>query len=93
MLSTNYILLRIRQFFLSPFLPLLLGLILFTLYSLYFGLPILCEGNETVYDLKFNLITETHKHRMNIINYEMLMDTYNLMTARPTNQRNFEIEV
>ena len=59
----------------------------------YFADPSLCEGSETIYSLKANLITETHKHRLYIINYEMFMDTYNLMVGRPTIERDFNAEL
>jgi hypothetical protein len=55
--------------------------------------PILCKGNETIYDLKANLITETHKYRVHIINYELIMDTYNLMVGRPMHERNYDAEL
>ena len=55
--------------------------------------PILCEGDETIYDLKANLITETHKYRVHTINYELVMDTYNLMIRRPMSERNYDAEL
>jgi hypothetical protein len=55
--------------------------------------PILCEGDETIYDLKANLITETHKYRVHTINYELVMDTYNLMIKRPMSERNYDAEL
>jgi hypothetical protein len=63
------------------------------LFVYFFADPILCEGNETIYDLKANLITETHKYRFHIINYELVMDTYNLMISRPMRERNYDAEV
>lgn len=65
--------------------------ILYIFIFIYFAEPCLCQ--ETMYNLKIELITETHKHRINIINYEMLMDTYNLMVGRPSFERNFDAEL
>jgi hypothetical protein len=66
---------------------------IFLLLFVYFADPSLCQDNETNYNLKVDLIIETHKHRLQIINYEMFMDTYNLMVARPFNQRDFNAEL
>jgi hypothetical protein len=77
--------------------PVLLYLVLILIYLLlfiyFFADPILCEGNESIYDLKANLITETHKYRVNILNYELIMDTYNLMLTRPMRERNYDMEI
>ena len=68
-------------------------MVIYSLLFIYFMDPILCEGNETIYDLKANLITETHKYRVHIINYELVMDTYNLMIRRPMSERNYDAEI
>jgi|ERR1700738_19805 len=76
--------------------PLIIYLTLMMVYILlfiYFADPCLCDSGETLYDLKVNLSTETHGYRVHVINYEMIMDTYNLMTRRNLSDRNFQAEV
>ena len=77
----------------SVLLYLVIILIYLLLFIYFFADPILCEGNESIYDLKANLITETHKYRVNILNYELIMDTYNLMLTRPMRERNYDMEI
>ena len=87
-LNINFLIVKSR--------PILIYLIIMAIYFslfIYFMNPTLCEGDETIYDLKVSLITETHKHRFHILNYEMFMDTYNLMVSRPSNQRDFNAEL
>lgn len=93
MLFINHMLLHLRKFFLSPFFLIILSLVLFTLYFIYYGSPILCQGDETIYDLKVNLIIETHKYRLQSINFEMLKDTYDLMIRRNLSDRDFNREL
>jgi hypothetical protein len=77
----------------SILLYLIIMIIYSVLYIYFFADPLLCEGNETIYDLKSNLITENHKYRVSIINYEMVMDTYKLMIDRPMHERNYDAEI
>jgi|ERR1700738_1107325 len=77
----------------NPLFPFLLGLVLFITYQLCFGSIILCDGGETLYDLKVNLITETHGYRLHVINYEYFTDIHNQMTTRPMRERNYNGEI
>jgi len=80
-------------FKLHPVLIYSIIMVIYLLLFFYFMDPILCEGDETIYDLKANLITETHKYRVHTINYELVMDTYNLMIKRPMSERNYDAEL
>ena len=87
-LNTNALIFALR--------PLLLYLIIIMIYIfifIYFADPSLCQGNETLYDLKVNLTAENHGYRVHIINYEYLTDIHNQMTTRPMSERNYNGEI
>jgi hypothetical protein len=71
----------------------LIVIVSYLLLFIYFTDTVLCEGNETIYDLKTSLILETHKYRVHTINYELVIDTYNLMIGRPMHERNYDAEL
>lgn len=88
LLNTNTLIIVLR-----PLLIYLIIVIIYILLFIYFADPCLCDSDETLYDLKVNLITETHKYRIHVINYEMIMDTHNLMQRRNLWDRDFHAEI
>jgi len=65
-MNTNYIK-YLKSFILSPIFPLLLGLTIFIVYTIYFTPYILCDGQDILIDLKDKLdyeiwqLEEEHK--------------------------------
>ena len=78
-------------FAIAPLILYLLAIVFLLILFIYFSDPVFCQDNET-YNLKQTLITETHRHRFQIISFEMLMDTYNLMIERNFSNRDFYAE-
>lgn len=70
-----------------------LGLTLFIIYQICFGSVILCDGGESLFDLKMNLTGELHSYRVHIANYEYFTDSHNQMVNRPGSERNIEREL
>jgi E3 ubiquitin-protein ligase DOA10 len=93
MKQSNKLNINILIVLLRPLLIYFIIMVIYLLLFIYYMDPILCEGNETLYDLKANLITETHKYRVHTINYELVVDTYNLMIRRPMSERNYDAEL
>jgi len=66
MMNTNYIK-YLKSFFLSPIFPVLLGLTIFIVYTIYCTPSILCDGQDILIDLKDKLnyeiwqLQEDHK--------------------------------
>lgn len=72
-------------------LYLLIMIIYFLLFIYFFADPVLCQDNQ--YDMKISLVIEMHRYRTCSINYEMIVDTYNLMQRRSVLDRDFNAEL
>lgn len=85
---------RLRSFILSPIFPVLLGIILFVIYTIYTTPVFLCEDNSwTLYELKSQLTSEAAKFRVAQINIEQYTDLEEqLRSVSLPNYRNFSLE-
>lgn len=67
------------------FLPALLGITIFILYSIYFGPIYLCDDGDTLSQLKMDLTLEVGRYRISTVNYEMYIDLKNQVINSTTN--------
>lgn len=83
-MNTNYIK-HLKSFILSPFFPILLGLIIFILYIIYYTPVSLCDGTLDMEDKLDFEIWKLEKNRIKINQRKFNLSTLDLITSKNTN--------
>jgi len=83
-MNINYIK-HLKSFILSPFFPILLGLIIFILYTIYFTPVSLCDGTLDMKDKLDFEIWKLEENRVKINQRKLNLSNLDLITSKNTN--------